>query len=81
MATTLPPYATTGQKIWYYGFRVFCGLVFFYLIFPILIVIPLSFNAQDFFTFTPEMLRLDPDGYSLKHYRDFLGANGDYSWL
>lgn len=81
MATTLPPYATTGQKIWYYAFRVFCGLVFFYLIFPILIVIPLSFNAQDFFTFTPEMLRLDPDGYSLKHYRDFLGANGDYSWL
>jgi putative spermidine/putrescine transport system permease protein len=81
MATTLPPYATTGQKIWYYGFRVFCGLVFFYLIFPILIVIPLSFNAQDFFTFTPEMLRLDPEGYSLKHYRDFLGANGDYSWL
>jgi putative spermidine/putrescine transport system permease protein len=55
--------------------------VFFYLIFPILIVIPLSFNAQDFFTFTPEMLRLDPEGYSLKHYRDFLGANGDYSWL
>lgn len=81
MATTLPPYATTGQKIWYYGFRVFCGLVFFYLIFPILIVIPLSFNAQDFFTFTPEMLRLDPEGYSLKHYKDFLGANGDYSWL
>jgi putative spermidine/putrescine transport system permease protein len=81
MATTLPTYATFGQKIWYYAFRVFCGLVFFYLIFPILIVIPLSFNAQDFFTFTPEMLRLDPEGYSLKHYRDFLGANGDYSWL
>ncbi len=81
MATTLPPYATTGQKIWYYAFRVFCGLVFFYLIFPILIVIPLSFNAQDFFTFTPEMLRLDPEGYSLKHYKDFLGENGDYSWL
>ncbi|PRY86414.1 putative spermidine/putrescine transport system permease protein [Donghicola tyrosinivorans] len=81
MATTLPTYATFGQKIWYYTFRVFCGLVFFYLIFPILIVIPLSFNAQDFFTFTPEMLRLDPEGYSLKHYRDFLGANGDYSWL
>jgi putative spermidine/putrescine transport system permease protein len=32
---------------------------------------PLSFNAQDFFTFTPEMLRLDPAGYSLKHYEDF----------
>lgn len=48
-----------------------------FLIIPILIIIPLSFNAQDFFTFTPEMLRLDPDGYSLKHYRDFL-SNDDW---
>jgi len=67
----LPPYASTGQRAWYYGFRVICGLIFFFLIAPIMVVIPLSFNAQDFFTFTPEMLRLDPDGYSLKHYRDF----------
>ncbi len=81
MASKLPTYATTGQRIWYYTFRVICGLVFFYLIFPILIIIPLSFNAENFFTFTPAMLRLDPDGYSLKHYQDFMGANGDYSWL
>ncbi|MEO9895931.1 MAG: ABC transporter permease [Paracoccaceae bacterium] len=68
----LPPYATPGQRIWYYSFRVICGLIFFFLIIPIVVVMPLSFNAQDFFTFTPEMLRLDPEGYSLKHYRDFL---------
>ena len=67
----LPPYATLGQRIWYYAFRVICGLIFFFLIAPIVVVMPLSFNAQDFFTFTPEMLRLDPEGYSLKHYRDF----------
>jgi putative spermidine/putrescine transport system permease protein len=67
----LPPYATTGQRIWYYAFRVICGLIFFFLIAPIVVVMPLSFNAEDFFTFTPEMLRLDPAGYSLKHYRDF----------
>ncbi len=67
----LPPYATTGQRIWYYGFRVICTLIFLFLIVPIIVVMPLSFNAQDFFTFTPEMLRLDPEGYSLKHYRDF----------
>ena len=36
---------------------------------------PLSFNAQDFFTFTPEMLRFDLDGYSLKHYDDFFTNN------
>ena len=67
----LPPYATFGQRVWYYGFRVICALIFIFLITPILVVMPLSFNAQDFFTFTPEMLRFDPEGYSLKHYRDF----------
>lgn len=73
----LPVYASTGQKVWYYSFRVICGLIFFFLIAPILIIIPLSFNATDFFTFTPEMLRLQPEGYSLKHYQDFL-TNGDW---
>lgn len=74
---SLPTYATTGQRIWYYTFRVLCGLIFFFLIAPIAVVIPLSFNAQDFFTFTPEMLRFDPEGYSLKHYRDFF-SNPDW---
>ncbi len=73
----LPPYASTGQRIWYYTFRVICGLIFFFLIAPIVVVIPLSFNAQDFFTFTPEMLRLDPEGFSLKHYRNFFS---DSEW-
>ncbi len=72
----LPPYASTGQRVWYYTFRVICGLIFFFLIAPIVVVIPLSFNAQDFFTFTPEMLRLDPEGFSLKHYRDFFTDSG-----
>ncbi len=73
--SSLPPYATTGQRIWFYAFRVICGCIFFFLIAPILTIIPLSFNAQDFFTFTPEMLKLDPDGYSLKHYRDFFSSS------
>lgn len=71
----LPIYASTGQKVWYYSFRVICALIFFFLIAPILIIIPLSFNATDFFTFTPEMLKLQPEGYSLKHYQDFLTNN------
>ena len=66
-----PIYAGTGERVWYYAFRVICGLIFFFLIAPILTIIPLSFNAEDFFTFTPKMLALDPEGYSLKHYRDF----------
>ena len=67
----LHPYLTSGQVLWHYSFRVICGLIFMFLITPILVVMPLSFNAQDFFTFTPEMLQFDPAGYSLKHYQDF----------
>ena len=73
----LPPYASFTQKTWHYAFRVICGVVFFFLIAPIIVIIPLSFNAEDFFTFTPEMLALDPDGYSLKHYNDFF-TNPDW---
>lgn len=72
-----PIYATTPQRVWYYSYRAVCGVIFFFLIAPILTIIPLSFNAQDFFTFTPEMLRLDPEGYSLKHYQDFF-TNPDW---
>ena len=67
------PYLTPFQVFWHFLFRVICGAIFVFLITPIIVVMPLSFNAQDFFTFTPEMLRFDPAGYSLKHYRDFLG--------
>lgn len=69
--SSLPSYATFPQKLWYYGFRVIVGLIFLFLIFPILVIIPLSFNSQDFFTFTKEMVTFQPEGYSLKHYQDF----------
>jgi putative spermidine/putrescine transport system permease protein len=76
--SALPPYASTGQRIWFYLFRYgICGAILFFLIAPILTIIPLSFNSQDFFTFTPEMLALDPAGYSLKHYQDFF-SSGDW---
>ena len=67
----LPPYASSGEVLWHNAFLFICGGILFFLIAPILVVIPLSFNAQDFFTFTPEMLALDPAGFSLKHYQDF----------
>lgn len=71
----LLPYLTPKQVLWHYTFRIICGAVFTFLITPILVVMPLSFNAQDFFTFTPEMLRFEAEGYSLKHYRDFFTNN------
>ena len=73
----LPIYASPMQKTWYYTFRVICGLVFFFLVFPIMVIIPLSFNAQDFFTFTPEMLAFKAEGFSFKHYDDFF-TNQDW---
>jgi putative spermidine/putrescine transport system permease protein len=73
----LPPYATFGQRVWHYSFKVICALIFFFLIAPILVIIPLSFNAENFFTFTPGMLAFDADAYSLKHYEDFF-TNPDW---
>lgn len=68
----LVPHAgrSTGERVSTFGLRFFCGLVFIFLIAPILIIVPLSFNSEPYFTFTPAMLSLDPDGYSLRWYRD-----------
>ena len=71
----LPSYATRSERIWYYAFRIICGLVFFFLIAPIVVIIPLSFNAEPYFTFTKEMLSFDPAGYSLRWYRELLGSS------
>lgn len=74
----IPAYATAGEVLWHNTFLVICGLIFFFLIAPIVVVLPLSFNAEDFFTFTPKMVALDPDGYSLKHFKDFM-SNPDWT--
>ncbi|RHZ93510.1 ABC transporter permease [Cereibacter sphaeroides] len=68
----LPVYASPLERLWYYSYRVLCGLIFLFLIAPILIVIPLSFNVEPYFTFTEKMLSLDPDGYSLRWYDTLL---------
>ena len=68
----LPVYATPLERLWRVVYLVLCGLIFLFLIAPILIVIPLSFNVEPYFTFTEKMLRLDPDGYSLRWYDELL---------
>lgn len=67
----LPVYTSLPERVWHYAYLAICALIFFFLIAPIVVVIPLSFNAVPFFTFTEEMLTLDPAGYSLKWYADF----------
>ncbi len=74
---SLPLHATPSERIWYYAFRIICALIFVFLIFPILVMFPLSFNAQPYFTFTPEMLSLDPAGFSTKWYEAFFTSE---SW-
>ena len=64
----LPTYASPLEKIWHYTYLTICALIFLFLIAPILIVIPLSFNAEPYFTFTEKMLSLDPTGYSTRWY-------------
>ena len=71
----LPAYTTTAERVWHYAFGIICALIFFFLIAPIVVIIPLSFNAQPYFTFTKEMLAFDPDGYSLRWYNALLGSN------
>lgn len=53
-----------------YVFRGIACFALLFLIAPLLVIIPLSFNAEPYFTFTEGMLRLDPDAYSLRWYRE-----------
>jgi len=51
---------------------VFAIAVLFFLVAPLLVIIPLSFNAEPYFSFTSKMLTLNPEGFSLRWYRDIL---------
>ena len=58
-------------KILDFAFFAFCLLVFWYLIFPILIIIPISFSPSDFLQFPPK-------GLSLRWYQAYFGSS---EWL
>jgi putative spermidine/putrescine transport system permease protein len=68
----VPTYATPLERVWHYAYLVICGLIFFFLIAPIIVIIPLSFNTEPYFTFTDRMLSFDPEGYSMRWYRSLL---------
>ena len=69
---SLPPYTTSLEVLWFYCFRFICGLIFLFLIAPILVVFPLSFNKEPYFSFTQGMLAFDPDAFALRWYIDIL---------
>src|ERR671927_194251 len=47
----LPSYATPLQRIWHWMFLAICALIFLFLISPILVIMPLSFSSEPWFTY------------------------------
>ena len=68
----VPTYASPLERLWHYTRLTICALIFVFLIAPIIVIIPLSFNAEPYFTFTDRMLSLDPEGYSTRWYSSLL---------
>lgn len=64
----LPAYYTIWHYLGHYGLKTAAFLVLLFLMLPIIIIIPLSFNAEPYFTFTEGMLALDPAAYSTRWY-------------
>lgn len=58
-------YASPVERLWYYALRAICGLVLVFLMLPILVIAPLSFNADSF-------LLYPMSGFSLRWYEEFL---------
>ncbi|MBO6946840.1 MAG: ABC transporter permease [Rhodospirillales bacterium] len=72
---SLPDHAGPIETVWHYLYIFICCLVFLFLIAPILVIIPLSFNSEPYFTFTKEMLSLKPEAFSLRWYQDFMNKD------
>ncbi|MDB2651984.1 ABC transporter permease [Candidatus Pelagibacter bacterium] len=68
----LPNHTPLNYRIWHYTYLTFCGLVFFFLIAPLFVILPLSFNAEQYIHFSEKMLALDPEGFSLRWYEDMI---------
>ncbi|MCL6416829.1 ABC transporter permease [Aestuariirhabdus sp. Z084] len=69
---SLPTYCTPLERIAHLSYRLFCYGVLFFLVMPILIIIPLSFNAEPYFSFSEGMLNLDSSAFSLRWYQDMV---------
>ena len=68
----LPNHTPLNYRIWHYVYLTFCGFVFFFLIAPLFVILPLSFNAEQYIHFSAKMLALDPEGFSLRWYEDMI---------
>lgn len=75
----LPSYSTPGQRTFYYLYLFFCGTVFFFLIAPLVAIVPISFSQSPFMVFTEGMLAFppDPEAWSFRWYRYMVGICTD----
>lgn len=71
-------YFSLWHRLGVYAIRVAAGAVLVFLLLPVIIVIPLSFNAEPFFSFTEGMLKLEPRAFSLRWYESMLA---DPNWI
>ncbi len=69
----LPPYTTVGGKTWHVGFRLTVWAILIFLITPILVILPLSFNSEPYFTYPMP-------GFSLRWYEDFISGEHSAVW-
>jgi len=60
----IPPYASPAERTWYYAHRLIVAAVLLFLIAPILVITPLSFNSEPYFSYPMP-------GLSLRWYEDF----------
>jgi putative spermidine/putrescine transport system permease protein len=71
-----PSYFTFWHILGHYLLKWGAYAVLGFLMIPVLVIIPLSFNVEPYFSFTSGMLMLDPDAYSTRWYASvFADAN------
>ena len=68
----LPKHTEFRYRLWHYFYLFICICVFTFLIAPLFVLIPLSFNAEQYIHFSDQMLALKPEAFSLRWYDDMI---------
>ena len=63
----LSPYMSPIERVWYYSLRTLVALVLMFLVLPVLVIVPLSFNSGTFLVYPMQ-------GFSLRWYEAFFSS-------
>jgi putative spermidine/putrescine transport system permease protein len=63
----LQTYAGWPERIWHYALRTLVGLILLFLVAPLLVIIPLSFNSDSFLVYPMS-------GFSLRWYQEIFAS-------